>query len=74
MIKLDRASTAVRLEVHHAKRFDDICEENNVTTIELALACKELWNLNNGVSICYSCHKEIEKLRTKLRNIFLFNR
>jgi hypothetical protein len=31
--------------------------------------CKELWNLSNGVSICYSCHKDIEKLRTKLRNI-----
>jgi 5-methylcytosine-specific restriction endonuclease McrA len=46
----------LRLEVHHAKRFDDICEENNVTTMEQALACKELWNLNNGVSICYSCH------------------
>jgi hypothetical protein len=62
----------LRLEVHHAKTFNDICKENNVTTVEQALACKELWNLNNGVSICYSCHKDIERLRTKLRNIFIF--
>jgi hypothetical protein len=64
---------SLRLEVHHPKRFDDVCIENNVTTIEQALVCKELWNLDNGISICYSCHKDIEKLRTKLRNIFLFS-
>jgi hypothetical protein len=62
---------SLRLEVHHAKAFNDICQENNVSTVEQALACKELWNLNNGVSICYNCHKDIEKLRTKLRNMFV---
>ena len=50
----------VILEVHHAKTFDDICKENNVSTIEQALTCKELWNLNNGFSMCYGCHKDIE--------------
>jgi hypothetical protein len=61
---------SLRFEVHHAKTFDDICNENNVSTVEQALDCKELWNIKNGVSICYSCHKDVEKLRTKLRNIF----
>jgi hypothetical protein len=51
----------------------DICKENNVTTIEQALEYKELWDLNNGISIFYSCHKDIERLRTKLRNIFCLN-
>jgi ethanolamine utilization protein EutQ (cupin superfamily) len=46
------------------KTFDDICNENNVTTIDL-------WDTNNGVSICYRCHKYVESLRTKLRNIFI---
>jgi|SRR5215212_1253812 len=61
---------SLRLEVHHPKSFDDICTENNVSTIEQALECKELWNVNNGISICYRCHKDVEKLRTKLRNMF----
>ena len=61
----------LRLEVHHAKTFNDICEENNVTTVEQAMACKELWNLNNGVCVCYTCHKDVEMLRTELRNIFM---
>jgi hypothetical protein len=43
---------SLRLDVHHVKTFNDICNENKVSTIEQALACEELWNLNNGVSIC----------------------
>jgi hypothetical protein len=66
-----KENKSLRLEVHHAKTFDDICKENNVSTVEQALACKELWNTNNGVSICHGCHKDIEKLRTKLRNMFI---
>ena len=66
-----KENKSLRLEVHHPKSFDDICKENNVYTVEQALECKELWNVNNGVSICYRCHKDVEKLRTKLRNIFL---
>jgi hypothetical protein len=66
-----KENKSLRLDVHHPKSLDDICTENNVSTIEQALACKELWDTNNGVSICYRCHKEVEKLRTKLRNIFI---
>jgi hypothetical protein len=60
----------LRLEVHHAKAFDEICKENYVSTIEQALQCKELWDLKNGIFICYKCHKDVEKLRTMLRNMF----
>jgi hypothetical protein len=66
-----KENKSLRLEVHHPKAFDEICKENNVSTVEQALECKELWNVNNGVSICYRCHKYIEKLRTKLRNMFI---
>jgi hypothetical protein len=65
---------SLKLEVHHAKTFNDICNENNVTTLEQALACKELWDLNNGFSICYKCHKDVEQLRAKLRNMFFLSR
>ena len=62
---------ALRLEIHHAKSFNDICKENNITTIKQALTCKEIWSLDNGISLCYACHKSIEKLRAKIRNIFV---
>jgi hypothetical protein len=69
-----KQNKSLRLEVHHPKRFEDICDENNVSTVEQALVCKELWSMNNGISICYTCHKEVEKLRTKLRNVFYLSR
>jgi 5-methylcytosine-specific restriction endonuclease McrA len=65
-----KANKSLRLEVHHPKAFDEICKENNVSTVEQALGCEELWDLKNGVSICYRCHKDIEAVRTKLRNMF----
>jgi hypothetical protein len=33
---------SLRLEVHHAKSFNDICKENNITTIKQALRCNEI--------------------------------
>jgi hypothetical protein len=65
---------ALRLEVHHAKSFNDICKENNITTIKQALACKEIWSLDNAISVCYDCHKSLEKLRTKMKNMFIVDR
>ena len=62
---------SVRLEVHHAKIFDDICKENNITTVKGALTCKEIWSLDNGISLCHGCHKNIERIRTELKNMFV---
>jgi hypothetical protein len=27
------------------------------------LTCKEIWILDNGISLCYNCHTNLEKLR-----------
>ena len=49
----------------------DICKENNITTVKQALACKQIWSLDNGISLCYGSHKALEKLKAKIRNIFV---
>src|SRR5205085_1548993 len=64
----------LRLEVHHAKTFNDIFTENNITSMKQALECKEIWSLDNGICLCDGCHKNIEKLRTKIRNMFVKER
>jgi hypothetical protein len=66
-----KENKAVRLEVHHAKTFNDICTDNNITSIKQALECNEMWSIDNGISLCYTCHKNLEKLRSKIRNIFV---
>jgi hypothetical protein len=66
-----KENNRLRLEVHHPKSFDDICNENKISSVEQALMCKELWGVSNGFCICYRCHKDVEKLRAKLRNMFM---
>ena len=52
----------VYLEEHHKKPFAVILKENKITTMEEALACEELWNINNGQTLCRDiCHKKVRK-------------
>ena len=37
-----KENKGLRLEVHHPKAFDDVCKENNVSTVEQALEYKDL--------------------------------
>lgn len=49
-----------RLEAHHIKSFSKIISENNIKTLEEAILCKELWNIENGETLCKSCHKKTD--------------
>lgn len=49
------------LHAHHIKSFSKIIQFYEITTLEEALECEELWNLNNGITLCRNCHKKIHK-------------
>ena len=51
---------------HYPKRFSDICDEYNIKSIDEALNCQELWNLNNGRTLCRDCHN---KTKWKKKNV-----
>lgn len=42
---------------HYPKMFSTIIEENNIRTFEEAELCEELWNINNGRTLCVECHR-----------------
>ena len=45
-----------RLQADHQKKFAQILFENNITSLEGAFNCRELWNINNGRTLCKQCH------------------
>jgi hypothetical protein len=47
------------LEMHHIKPLILIIEENNIKTISDALNCKELWDINNCITLLKEHHKMI---------------
>lgn len=49
-----------KLHAHHIKQFAIILAENNVQTLEEALNCSELWDINNGMTLCVPCHKKTD--------------
>ena len=50
-----------RFEAHHIKKLLDIVRKYNIKTIEEAMECFELWDTENGVTLCKRCHKKIHK-------------
>lgn len=45
------------LHVHHIKAMYSIVKANRIESLEEAMECKELFNLDNLQTICVPCHK-----------------
>lgn len=41
---------------HFPKRFIDIINRNNIKSFKKSLVCEELWDINNGRTLCRECH------------------
>ena len=48
-----------RLNAHHIKSFSSVIRFYEITTIEQAFECDELWNINNGITLCEECHYKL---------------
>lgn len=53
------------LEAHHLNPFSKILCDNKIKSYEMAMNCVELWNINNGITLCLDCHNTVRLLTFK---------
>ena len=49
-------SSKNRPEIDHIKPFSQIIRENKITTVKDSVLCEELFDINNGRTLCHICH------------------
>lgn len=50
----------VEINADHIKSMSIILDEYKITTIDEARICAELWDINNGRTLCVSCHRKTD--------------
>ncbi len=48
------------IEADHIKPFSQIIREQKITSLEQALSCAALWDVDNGRTLCHGCHQLTE--------------
>lgn len=56
-----------KLNADHIKSFSEIIREFDIKSLDEALDCEELWNINNGRTLCLDCHKKTDTYLNKGR-------
>lgn len=46
------------LNAHHKKHLSKIIDEFKIQSVTDAHKCNELWDLNNGITLCIKCHRK----------------
>ena len=58
----------LEIQAHHIKSFKRILEENKIDSVDKAKQCEELWNIDNGITLCMDCHKETDTYLERWKN------
>lgn len=59
-----------KIEAHHLKSIHLIILENKISDLDKSFYCEELWDINNGQTLCEKCHKKTSSYgsnRSKLK-------
>lgn len=48
------------IQADHIEAFSTILQKNNITTLEQAMNCVDLWLVENGRTLCEPCHRKTD--------------
>lgn len=66
---LTKYTKKTKVQVDHIKPLSILVIENQITTVEDAIACEALWNVENGRALCVPCHKKTDTYGGKMFRI-----
>ncbi len=58
----------VYITAHHIKSFVSILREYKIKDTKKARDCVELWDINNGITLCEVCHEKTDNYKGRGRN------
>ena len=58
--KKNKKGDKVIIEVDHIYPFSKILDDFDITSIEEAISCEKIWDIENGRTLCRECHKKTE--------------
>jgi len=67
--KSGKGNTVFLQADHYPKAFSEILLEYEIISVEHALVCEELWNINNGRTLCRGCHLKTDNYGGKIRRL-----
>ncbi|WP_461085758.1 HNH endonuclease [Spirosoma flavus] len=53
------------IEADHIISIALLVKENKVNSVESARNCNALWDINNGRTLCHTCHEQTESYPTR---------
>jgi hypothetical protein len=68
-----KVNCPVVLNADHIKPLSAIIKEYEIICMKQAVSCKELWNIENGRTLCVSCHRKTKTFGKKAVNYLINN-
>lgn len=53
--------------VHHIIPFSELLKTYKINSLDMARFCKQLWDTNNGVTLCTDCHKSAHQQMRRMK-------
>lgn len=54
-----------KIEAHHIKLFSKLLSEFSINDYKSAMECEPLWVIENGITLCKKCHRNVHKRKPK---------